>query len=45
MLETGDVLILFSLPQLKKLGITNEPDPKGDKITCPFEYSTTGHIV
>ena len=53
MLETGDVLILFSLPQMKKLVTTIELDPKGDKISCPAfglysspaEYSTMGHIV
>ena len=52
-LETGDVPILFSLPQINKLGITIELDPKGDKITCPAfglysspaEHSTMGHIV
>ena len=52
-LETGDVPILFSLPQMKNLGMTIELDPKGDKITCPAfglfsspaEYSTMGHIV
>ena len=31
-LETGDVPILFSLPQMNNLGITIEFDPKGDKI-------------
>ena len=52
-LETGDVPILFSLHQMKNFGMTIEPDPKGDKITCPAfglysspaEYSTMGHIV
>ena len=52
-LETGNVPILFSLPQMKLLGMTAELDPKGDKITCPAfglysspaEYSTMGHIV
>ena len=47
-LETSDVLILFSLPQMTNLGITIELHPKGDKITCrafglhssPAEYST-----
>ena len=34
-LETGDVPILFSLPQMKNLGTTTEWDPKRDKITCP----------
>ena len=34
-LETGDVPILFSLPQMKMLGMIVELDPKGDKITCP----------
>ena len=53
MLETGNVPILFSLAQMKLLGIDVELDPKGDKITCPAfglysppsEYSTMGHIV
>ena len=53
MLETGDVPILFSLPQMQNLGITLELDPKGAKIRCPafglysspIEYSTLGHIV
>ena len=52
-LETGDVPILFSLPQMKHLGMTIEVDQKGHKITCPAfglysspaEYSTMGHIV
>ena len=52
-LETGDVPILFSPPQMQNLGITLELDPKGAKITCPafglycspVEYSTMGHIV
>ena len=52
-LETGDVPTLFSLPQMKNLGMTIELDPKGDQITCPafglysspVEYSTMGHIV
>ena len=52
-LETGDVPILFSLPQTQNLGTTLELDPKGAKITCPafgmyaspIEYSTMGHIV
>ena len=47
-LDTGDVPILFSHPQMKHLGMTIELDPKGDKITCPSfglysspaEYST-----
>ena len=34
-LETGNVPILFSHPQMKHLGMTIELDPKGDKITCP----------
>ena len=34
-LETGNVPILFSLPQMKILGMTVELDPKGDKIKCP----------
>ena len=33
--ETGDVPILFSLPQMKNLGMTIELDPKREKITCP----------
>ena len=52
-LETGDVPILFSFPQMRKLGVTVELNPEGDKITCPAfglfsspaEYSTVGHIV
>ena len=51
--ETSDVPILFSLPQMRNLGMTIELDPQGDKITCPafgvysspVEYSTMGHIV
>ena len=34
-LETGDVPILFSLPQMKNFGTTVELDPKGDNITYP----------
>ena len=34
-LETGDVPILFSLSQMKNLGMTVELDPKGDKRTFP----------
>ena len=53
MLETGDVSILFSLTQMKNLGMTVELDPKGDEITrpafglfsSPAEHSTMGHIV
>ena len=53
MLETGDVPILFSLPQMQNLGLTLGLDPKGAKITCPafglcsspVGYSTIGHIV
>ena len=52
-LETGDVPILFSLPQTENLGTTIDLDPKRDKITCPAfglysspaEHSTMGHIV
>ena len=52
-LRTGDVPVLFSLPEMKNLEMTIELDPKGDKITCPAfgmysypdEYSTVGHIV
>ena len=50
---TGDVHILFSPSQMKKLGTTIELDPKGDKITCPAfglycslaNYSMMEHIV
>ena len=35
MLETSNVPILLSLPQMKKLAMTVELDPKGDKITSP----------
>ena len=53
MLETGDVPILFSLPQVRNLGTTFELNPQEDKITCPTfglcsspaEHSTKGHIV
>ena len=53
MLQTGDVTVLFSLPQMKNLGMTFELNPKGHKITCPafglvssaVAYSTMGHIV
>ena len=52
MLGTDDVLIPFSLPQMKNQGITLELDPKGAKITCPtfglysspVEYASLGHI-
>ena len=52
-LETGDVPILFSLPQMKNSGMTIELTPKGDNITCPafglysspVESSTMGHVV
>ena len=51
--ETSDVPILFSLPQMRNFGMTIELDPQGDEITCPAfglysspaEYSTMGHIV
>ena len=51
-LETGDVPILFSLPQMKNLCMTIELNLTGDKITCrafglyssPVECSTTGHV-
>ena len=51
--ETSDVPILFSLPQMRNLGMTIELDPQGGKITCPAfglysspaEYSTMGHFV
>ena len=53
MLETGDVPILYSLPQMQNLGITLELAPKGAKITCPafglysspVDCTTMGHIV
>ena len=52
-LETGDVPILFSLPQMRNLGMTIGLDPQGDKVTCPAfglflspaEYFTMGHCV
>ena len=52
-LETGDVPISFSLPQMRNLGMTIELDSQGDKIACPAfgmysspaEYSIMGHIV
>ena len=52
-LETGDVPILFVVPQMRSVGMTIELDPMVDKITCPafdlysspVEYSTMGHIV
>ena len=52
-LETGDVPVLFSPPQVKNLGMTGELNPKGDKFTCAAfglysslaEYSTMGHVV
>ena len=52
-IETGDVPILFSPPQMKILGITLELNQTRDKTTCPafglysspVEYSTMGHIV
>ena len=52
-LETCSVPILFSLSQMKNLGMTIELNSKGEKITCPAfglyaspaEYSTMGHIV
>ena len=34
-LETRDVPILFSLSQMKNLGMSIEVDPIGDNITCP----------
>ena len=51
-LETGEVPILFSLSQMKNLGMTIELDPPGDTITCPAfglcsspaQYSTMGHV-
>ena len=50
--NTKDVPILFSLPQMRNLGMTVELDPE-DKITCPAfglfsfpaENSTMGYIV
>ena len=52
-LETGNVPIFFSLPQMKNMGTTIELDPKGENITCPAfgmysspaEYHSVGHIV
>ena len=52
-LETSDVPILFSLPQMRNLVMTARLDPQGDKITCralgmyssPVEFSTMGHVV
>ena len=35
-LETGEVPILFSLPQIKNLGTTFELDPKGDNFMSSF---------
>ena len=51
-LKTGNVPVLFSLPQIQNLGMTFELDLKRDKITCPAcglyssptEYSTMGHF-
>ena len=34
-LDTSEVLFLFSLPQKRNSGTTIELDPQGDKITCP----------
>ena len=34
-LETSDVPVLFSYPQMRNLGMTIELDPQRDKITCP----------
>ena len=42
MLETGEVPVLFSLPQMKNLGMIIELDPK--RRQC-LEYSKMGHIV
>ena len=52
-LRQVNVPILFSLPQMRNVGMTFELRPQGDKITCPAfgvfsspaEYSTMGHIV
>ena len=52
-LETDDVPVLFSLPQMQNLGVTLQVDPEGVQSTCPafglysslVEYSTVGHIV
>ena len=52
-LETGDVPILFSFPQMKNLGMTVELNSKRDKIICPAfglysspaEDSAMGRIV
>ena len=52
-LEPSDVLFLFSLPQMRNMGMLVDLDPQRDKITCPAfglfsspaEYSTLGHVV
>ena len=52
-LETGDVPVLFSLPQMKNWCMTVELNSNGDKITClafdlyssPAEDSAVGHVV
>ena len=36
MLEAGDVPILFSLPQMKNVGMTMKLDPKGEKYIYSF---------
>ena len=51
--ETGEVSILFALPQMRNWDMTIELDPQGDKLKCPpfglysspAEYSTMGHLV
>ena len=53
MLETRDVPILSSLPQLRCLGVTIELNPKRDNMTCPalgfysspVQYFTMGYLV
>ena len=52
-LETGDVPIRFSFPQVKNWGTTVELDPTGDTLTCPAfglcpfsaDCSTMDHLV
>ena len=53
LLETGDIPIMYSLPQTMNLGITIELVPQVDKTTCPpfrlfsspAKFSTVGHMV
>ena len=52
-LEQGEVPILFSLQQMKNLGIELKLRPQGDTITCPAfglensppEVSIAGHLL